>query len=294
MLPTKNLTRRDILKTAAVGALTLPFLGSSSGCATTAPAAPFAPDAEHGLRLGVAGYTFRDLNVENSLTALRVLRIKNACIFKNQLNLETATPDETRAVAGKYHAAGLTLAASGVVALSNDEAKCRIAFENARIAQVVTMVMKPDRDALPLIEKLAKEYDQRCAIHNHGPEDKLYPSPADAFSAVKSLDSRIGLCIDIGHAMRAKADPVAALRQYASRLYDMHMKDSLAVPGAEKDIPVEVGAGRLDIRGVLRALLDLNYRGVVQFEYEKVAVNPIIGLAESVGYVRGLLAGFAS
>jgi sugar phosphate isomerase/epimerase len=292
MPQSKTLSRRDVIKTAAFGALALPFLGSSSGCATASPAAsaPLAPDAEHGLRLGVAGYTFRNLAVGESIAAMKILRLVNVGVFKGQLNWETATPDEARAVAEKYHAAGITLTSTGVINLPNDEAKCRRAFENVRAAAVVTMLGKPDPDAIPLVEKLVKEYDQKLAIHNHGPEDKLYPSPASAFAAIKTLDARIGMCIDIGHTMRAKADPVASIRQYASRLYDLHMKDSVAVPGAEKDIPVEVGAGRLDIRGVLRALLDINYRGIVGFEYEREAVNPVTGLAESVGFVRGALA----
>lgn len=295
---TQIFTRREALKTAALGALALPLFGCASGCATAAPGSaaalvPFAPDAEHGLRLGVAGYTFRNLAVGESIAAMKILRLTNAGVFKGQLNWETATPDEARAVAEKYHAAGITLTSTGVINLPNDEVKCRRAFENVRAAKVVTMLGKPDPDAIQLVEKLVKEYDQKLAIHNHGPEDKLYPSPATAFAAVKSLDARIGMCIDIGHTMRAMADPVAAIRQYASRLYDMHMKDSVAVPGAQKDIPVEVGAGRLDIRGTLRALLDINYRGVVSFEYEREAVNPVTGLAESVGFVRGALAAMA-
>ena len=60
-----------------------------------------------------------------------------------------------------------------------------------------------------------------------------------------------------------------------------------------RDVPCEVGAGKLDIRGMLRALIDVNYQGVVAFEYEKTAGNPVTGLAESVGYVRGLLAGMS-
>ncbi len=290
-MPPKNLTRRDALKTAALGALALPLLNARSWAAEPAmsPAGATKADSEHGLRFGVAGFTFRGLGVEESITALKVLRIKNACIYKNQLNWETATPDEAKAIAEKYHVAGIALSGTGVVNLTNDEAKCRRAFENVRVAQVATMICKPDRAALPLVEKLAKEYDQRLALHNHGPEDKFYPTPADTFNAIKSLDSRLGVCIDIGHAMRAKADPVATIRQYASRLYDLHLKDSAALPGALADIPVEIGTGHIDIRGVLRALLDLKYRDVVEFEYEKVAANPITGLAESVGYVRGVL-----
>jgi sugar phosphate isomerase/epimerase len=282
-------TRRDALKTVALGALALPFLGGSSGCAS-ASSQPFAPDAEHGLRLGVAGFTFRNLTAGESVSAMKMLRLVNVGVYKKQLVWETATPDEARAVAKQYQAAGIVLASTGVIALPNDEAKCRRAFENVRAASVVTMIGKPDPDALPLVEKLVREYDQRFAIHNHGPEDKVYPTPASAFAAIESRDARMGICLDVGHAMRAKADPVAAIRRYAARVYDLHLKDSVALPGAEKDIPVEIGIGRIDIRGVLRALLDINYRGVVGLEYEREGVNPVTGLAESAGFVRGALA----
>src|SRR5207253_2801186 len=104
----------------------------------------------------------------------------------------------------------------------------------------------------PLVEKLVKEYDQKLAIHNHGPEDKVFPSPKTVWDAIKSLDSRIGFCIDVGHSSRSGTEPAAAIRQYASRVYDIHMKDTQAVVGAEKDIPVEIGTGRLDIPGILK------------------------------------------
>jgi len=287
----RNLTRREALKTAVLGALTLPLLNARSLAADT-PAPP-AADREHGLRLGIATYSTRNMSLEDTITTCKLLRLTNAGPYKSHLPCETGTVDECRAAAEKFHAAGITLTGSGVVNFKNDEAACRRAFDNARAAGLVAIVCKPDRDALPLVEKLAKEYDQRLAIHNHGPEDKVYPSPADAWNAVKSLDPHIGLCIDVGHAARAGADPAAAIRDYAARVYDVHMKDSLAVPGAQKDIPAEVGAGRLDIRGILRALLDIKYAGVVAFEYEKVAANPVTGLAESVGYVRGMLASLA-
>ena len=285
----KTLTRREALKTAALGAVTLPFLGASSGCATqsTGPsAAPAAP----GLRLGVATYSTRTMSVADTIAAIKALRITNCGPFKAHLPCETGTVEECRAAAAQFHAAGLMLTGSGVVNLPNDEAKCRRAFANAKAAGLAAMVCKPDLDALPLVEKLVKEYDQRLAIHNHGPEDKVYPSPYDVMKAIASLDLRIGLCLDVGHAMRAGNDPAEAVRKCAARLYDVHLKDSLAVAGTLKDIPAEVGAGRMDIRSILRALLDIKYQGVVAFEYEKVAGNPVTGLAESIGYVRGQLA----
>jgi sugar phosphate isomerase/epimerase len=306
-----TLTRRAALKTAALGAFALPLLGSSLVAADaakgskkkagkSAPEAsptlypPSSPDGrENGLRIGIASYSLRNIPLDEAISAVLALRVKNIALFRNHCNWEAASVEECRAVGAKLKAAGLNLSGSGVINLPNDEAKCRKAFENVKAAGMQSMVCKPDLDALPLVEKLAKEFDQKLAIHNHGPEDKVYPTPEVAWNAVKSLDSRIGLCVDVGHTARFGDDPIAAIKKYAARVYDVHMKDSVAVVGAQRDVPVEVGAGRLNIRAMLRALLDINYNGVVSFEYEKIAGNPIIGLSESVGYVRGVLAAFA-
>lgn len=306
-------SRRHALKTAALGALSFPLLGAVARAAdekaapakkTKAAAAPADPAAglyppagpggrENGLRLGVASYSLRNLPLDEAIAAVKALRISNIALFRLHCNWEGATVDECRAVGEKLKAAGLTLTGSGVVNLTTDEAKSRKAFENVKAAGMQTMVCKPDIAALPLVEKLAKEFDQKLAIHNHGPEDKVYPSPKVIWDNIKSLDARIGMCIDVGHTARFGDDVIAAIKAYGPRVYDIHMKDSVAVPGAMRDIPVEVGAGKLDIRGFLRALLDINYGGVVAFEYEKVAGNPVLGLAESIGFVRGALAAMA-
>lgn len=305
-----NFSRREMLKTAALGALALPLAGAvaraadekkgkaskgakaESASPTLYP--PAAPDGrENGLRLGVASYSLRSMDLDSAISTVTSLRIKNIALFRLHCDWEKASVDECRAVGEKLKAAGLTLTGSGVVNLPNDEAKCRQAFQNVKAAGMKTMVCKPEIAALPLVEKLAKEFDQKLAIHNHGPEDKVYPSPKVAWDLIKSLDARVGLCIDVGHTARFGDDVIAAIKSYAARVYDVHMKDSVAVPGAMRDVPVEVGAGKLDIRGMLRALLDISYNGVVSFEYEKVSGNPVVGLAESVGYVRGVLAAYA-
>lgn len=290
------LTRRELLRTAALGAAALPLLGGSlSAAPAAAPLAAPSPDArDHGLRLGVTSYSTRTMTLDASIETMKVLRIANLALFRQHCNWESAPLEECRAVGEKLKAAGLRLSGSGVINLPNDEAKCRQAFANVKAAGMATMVCKPAKDALPLVDRLVKEYDQKLAIHNHGPEDKDYPTPNVAWEAIQTFDARIGLCIDVGHTARFGEDPVAAIRRYATRLYDVHMKDSVAVVGAMKDVPVEVGAGRLDIRGILKALLDVKYAGVVTFEYEKTAANPVTGLAESVGYVRGLLRGLAA
>ena len=52
-----------------------------------------------------------------------------------------------------------------------------------------------------------------------------------------------------------------------------------------------IGRGILDSKSILAALLKIKYQGLVGFEYEKDAKDPVPGLAESVGYIKGLLAG---
>jgi sugar phosphate isomerase/epimerase len=196
-------------------------------------------------------------------------------------------------MAGKFRAAGITLASTGVVQLANDEAVMRRAFECGKAAGLSTMTASyakpPDRETFLLTERFVREYGIRLAFHNHGPEDAIFPSPFDVWRAVQPYDARLGLCIDVGHARRAGADPVEAIRTCSSRLYDLHIKDSLAGAGMKKDIPVVVGMGRVDIRGILSALLKAGYSGQVGLEYEVEEANPIPGVAQSIGYLRGML-----
>jgi inosose dehydratase len=283
------MTRREVLKLFAGSAMSLPLLQLRGLAAQPTDAAKAASGFEHGLRLGMTTYSTRTLSFDDSISVLKLLRLKNAAVFKVHCNWETVSPDEARGAAEKLRSNGIALTGTGVVALPNDEAKCRKAFENMRAAGIPTMVCKPEPVAVPLVSKLAKEYDQKLAIHNHGPEDKTYPSADDVWTAIQPFDSRIGLCVDVGHAMRAGDDPVTVIRKYAARLYDVHLKDSMSKKGDLDFGGVEAGAGNLDIPGILKALLDIKYAGVVTYEFDKVIANPVPGLAESFGYVRGLL-----
>jgi sugar phosphate isomerase/epimerase len=125
------------------------------------------------------------------------------------------------------------------------------------------------------------------AIHNHGPEDKNFPSPPATYEKIKMLDPRIGLGIDIGHAKRSGLDPAECLMKCKSRLLDIHIKDIRTVTQAID--PVEVGRGILDIPGILKTILKIKFTGIVSLEYEKDGKDPFPGVAESIGYIRGIL-----
>jgi inosose dehydratase len=244
------------------------------------------PDPFRGLKLGVATYTLRKMPVDDCIKAVRRVGLSYASIKDFHLPLKS-TAEERRAVAEKFKAAGVTLLSCGVITWPNEEAAIKQAFEYARDCGIPTIVCNPEPESLSLAERYVKEFDIRLAIHNHGPEDKRFPSPYDAMKLIENLDPRIGLCIDVGHTARAKVDPAEAIRKCAPRVFDIHMKDiNTTFPTGRA---IEQGRGVLDTRAMLRALLDIKFAHHVGIEYEKDENDVMPGLSETVGYIRGVL-----
>ena len=294
---TPTLSRREVLKTAVSAALTFPFLGAAATAVRAAETAVKKPDARGrstNLKLGVASFSLSKSSVEDLIAVLQQLKIENVSLYKTHVPWADGSPEQCRAVAEKFKLAGITVTGTGVVDFTNDEATARKAFDNDRAAGVPLIVGHPLKDALPLVDRLVKEYDIKVAIHNHGPSD-LYGSPFETMKVLEPFDQRLGVCLDVGHGFRAGIDPVEAIHRCRSRLLDLHIKDTAApVGGPTKDpAPVVIGRGRLDIRGILTALLETKYTDVVGFEYEESTKEKVAGLAECVGYIRGMLAASA-
>jgi sugar phosphate isomerase/epimerase len=211
--------------------------------------------------------------------------------FKDVHLPRTDPPEATRALRAKIEAAGITIMGGGTITLPNDAAQIKKDFEYAKNAGFPLIFVAPDPAALDTIEQMAKTYDIKVAIHNHGPEDKHWPRPHDAYAAIKSRDKRLGLCIDIGHTLRTGADPIESCREFKDRLYDMHVKD-LAVKTDAKS-QVEVGRGVIDFAALFRTLIDIGYQGQVGLEYEINAKDPFGGMNESLAYMRGVIAGLS-
>jgi sugar phosphate isomerase/epimerase len=251
-------------------------------------------DPWHGLKVGVATYTLRELQIEEAIKGVKRVGLKYISIknVKNHIDL-THTPEERKQRAKMFRDAGMIPLSVGNVSMRTGEADIRKAFEYARDIGVPTIVCAPSLDAIPILDKMVQEFDIKLAIHNHGPEDKgFFPSPFDVMRAVEKFDKRIGLCIDVGHTARAGVDPADSILKCQERLYDCHMKDISAL--GDKNTPIEGGRGILDSKAILAALLKIKYQGLVGFEYEKDGKDPVPGLAESVGYIKGLLAGMKS
>jgi sugar phosphate isomerase/epimerase len=276
------LTRRDFFGAAATAA-SWTLVAGAARAETSSPAAP--PGAK--LTLGLASYSVREFSLDQALAWAKELGVTHMT-FKDVHLPRTDPPETTRALSAKIKAAGITIMGGGTISMPNDPVQIEKDFAYAKNAGFPLIYIDPDPAALDFIERMAKEYDIRVAIHNHGPEEKDYPAPADAYAAVRSRDKRLGLCIDIGHTLRTGTDPVKACRDYRDRLYDMHVKD-LAV-ATDKGSQVAVGRGVIDFPALFRTLIDIGYTGQVGLEYEINAKNPMPGIIESMAYMRGVLA----
>jgi sugar phosphate isomerase/epimerase len=279
------LSRRNFVRLGASVAALSPWVGAAGPARAAAPVSA-NNDPWKGLKVGVASYSLNRLTLDDALKGLQRVGARYVSIKDAHLPLKS-TAEQRKDVAKRFRDAGITPLSCGNITLNDEESDVRNAFEYARDAGIPTIVCKPTRRSLPMLDKLVKEYDIRIAIHNHGPEDKVWPSPFDAWEAVQPFDERVGLCIDVGHTARCGVDPIDAIRKCAKRLHDVHFKD---IDGtAPNSRPTEVGRGVLDARGMLRALLDVKYARHVGLEYEKDLRDPIPGVAESLGYMKGVL-----
>jgi sugar phosphate isomerase/epimerase len=280
-------SRRDFLRnsalTASAFATAHPFSFLSNANAFPAPSSiPF--------RLGLASYTFRNFSRSQLISFMKQLNLAqlNAKDVKDHL---PSDPQAESAALADYSAAGIHLHAAGTIYFDkDDDADIRSKFEYCKRAGIGVIVAgDPAPQTLPRLEKFVKEYDIRIAIHNHGPEDKLWHSPLDVLKAAQGLDNRIGCCIDVGHTVRAGTDVVEAIRAAGPRLHNMHIKDLANFQ--EKDSQVAVGEGLMPVRKIFETLIAMNYSGFVDLEYEIHADDPMPGVIASFAFMRGVLAG---
>jgi hypothetical protein len=235
--------------------------------------------------LGIASYTFRKFGLEDTLAMTNRLEIRNI-VFKDFHLPLTSTHEEILKTVEKVKQSGINLYGGGVIYMENENAVLH-AFDYAKTAGMKMIIGAPEHALLPLVEKKVKEYGIMVAIHNHGPGDQRWPTLGSIYDKIKALDPGIGICHDIGHTQRFGEDPVMDTDKYFDRILDMHLKDVTESSG--KGNTCEMGRGVIDIPGVIKVLIKNGYKGKASFEYEKDENDPLPGLAESVGYTRGIL-----
>ena len=275
-----HVSRRNFLRVAGAGALaaqTPSLLASHRPSPIKLTGIPF--------QLGIASYTFREFSLEETIEMTGRLDMKKLCLKSMHMPLDS-TPEEIKSMAAKVREAGIDLYGGGVIYMKNAE-EVENAFAYAGYAGMKVIVGVPEHELLELCNKKVKETGIVLAIHNHGPGDEKYPTPESAYKLIKDMDPGMGLCVDIGHTTRIGEDPIADTARFMDRVHDIHIKDEDKAEASGQTC--EIGHGVIDIPGFLKMLLEKNYNKVVSFEYEKDGKDPLDGLAESVGYVRGVL-----
>lgn len=279
-----SISRRNLLRTGTM--LSASAFLSNPGFAFAEENKPSASSSP--IRLGIASYTFRNFDQAHLIDFMK--QLKTPYLNLKDSHLPMTPLDQVATKAAEYRAAGMTLTALGTIYFpKDDDDDIRAKFEYCKAAGVSLIVGAPTHETLPRVEKFVKEYNIRVGIHNHGPEDKQWPSPLTVLDAVKNMDSRIGCCIDVGHTMRTGTDVVEAIRKVGPRLFDIHMKD-LAKSNV-KESQVAVGDGLMPVPQIFKALIEMNYPGQVDLEYEIFPSDPMPGVIKSFAYMRGVLAG---
>ena len=276
--------RQFVAASAAIGAsMLLPNVGG--WCRERSDLAEGNPSP---IGLGAASYSFRKFGMADVIKFMK--QLDSPYLNVKDMHLPMTNAAEIQQVTSEYRAAGIKLTAAGTIYfLKDDDDDMRRKFEYCKLAGIALIVAGPTPETLPRLEKFVEEYDIKIAIHNHGPEDKYFPSPLDALKAVKNMDPRIGVCIDVGHTARTGTDVRTAIRQVGPRLYDVHMKDLANV--SSKESQVTVGDGCLPVEEIFAALVEIKYPGYVDLEYEIHEDDPMPGMIKSFAYMRGVLAG---
>jgi sugar phosphate isomerase/epimerase len=274
------------------------FLGAAAGVAGLsvigAPSASAVIEAEPwGIKLGIATYSLRMFDRAAAIDMLKKMQVKYLSI--KDVHMKIGAPaEETAAARAEFDAAGFTVTSGGNVDMTKGTSveDLRKQFEYAKAARLPMMVCAPTHENIKVVETLVKEYNIRIAIHNHGPEDKHFPTPQSVLEVVRKLDKRCGLCMDIGHSARTGVDVVEAIAGAGDRLFDMHVKDLRDLK--EKDSQCDIGDGAMPFPRIFKQLKKMGYTGCVNMEYEINGKDPMMGMQRSLSYMRGVLAGLAS
>ena len=272
-------SRREFVKKSVAGVML-----SSTVSLPQSFAAPARDKKEDLFKLAMAGFSFVHFNLDQSLDMMRKTDVHYLCIKDFHLPYKSSA-EEINAFHEKLKKSNVTGYAVGPI-YAKSTTEIDNAFDYAKRVGVKLIVGIPNHEDLAYVDKKVKEYDIRYAIHIHGPGDKLYPNAVTVYNLVKDLDPRIGICFDMGHDARYGNDPIADMEKYQKRIFDIHLKN---VTSATKEgTTCELGRGVIDVPLFIKTLRKIKYSGMCSLEYEKDMKDPLAGIAESVGYYKGV------
>jgi sugar phosphate isomerase/epimerase len=276
-------TRRRVLA-AGCAALGAAALGGATGRAADDKEGAYGP-----FKMGLQSYSLRGYtrdgrpDLEKALAATRELEVRYWEAFPAHIPM-TTEPLQIMTLKKQLETAGVTLMGYGVVHLGTDQAANRKIFEFAREMGIKYVSASPEPGSFDDLDKLVEEFGVAVGIHNHGPGDR-YAKIETIEKAIKDHHPKIGCCVDTGHFLRSREDPVHAVEAFGKRVYGVHLKDV-------KDATTFTLLGKGDLRTVdlLKALARNHYEYCLAIEYEENPENPLDDIKACLAETRRAIA----
>ncbi len=267
--------------------------GSVAACGLVSGAVPRLMAADkadpwRGWPIGVQSYSLREFNLHDAVRHIQGMGIHFVEFYGKHLAVNAS--DEQIAETRKLlDGAGIKLNAHGVNAFSKDHEANRNIFVLAKKAGFRNITADPSPDSFDSLDKLCAEFDLRICIHNHGPGHR-YNKIADVAKAVQDRHPNVGACVDCGHFIRTKEDPVKAVHELKGRVFGLHLKDDTKQDGGSEN--VVLGKAHLDVPGLFAALKATKFPadGSISLEYEANPKNPIDDMKACLEVVKEALA----
>jgi sugar phosphate isomerase/epimerase len=268
-----------------------------------------SPAERLGWTLAVHSYTFQKFSIFDAIDKSAAVGVKHMSI-SGSVNLPDAdgkvvksstvrmTTNDVAAITARMKSKGINpvFVNMGVVKPGINEAESRKIFEGAKKLGITVLVAEPETHdkmeelglVMDVVEKLAKEYNIKVAIHNHPGPVNFYWNPDTVAAAVKGRSELLGACADVGHWVRSGLDPVECLKKLEGRVITLHFKD-LNVAGAKShDVPW--GTGISNAKGMLAELKRQKFKGAICVEYEHNWENASPEIAKSVEWFNATCA----
>jgi inosose dehydratase len=242
------------------------------------PLGPYAP-----FKMSVQSYSLRKFDFEKMVQTLYDLELHFVELYPAHMGSELGEFD-FKSHMRFMRQRSIRPIAYGVVDFTKDVDKNRALFEFAKKLRLASISANPHPDSFQSLDKLVEEYAIPVAIHNHGPEDKLYRTPELIEKAIKDHHKLIGLCVDTGHFLRAGVNPLEVVKQFKDRVYGCHLKD-VKTEGGKSRFTV-LGQGDLDTPALLKLLKDAGFKGGLSLEYEEEENDPVPSIKKCLETVR--------
>ena len=242
------------------------------------------PRGYEDFKIGVAGYTYRSYDIDQTLAFLKSMEVHYMSVKDWWLPLDS-TKEQMDAFKAKCREYDVEPYILGPIYMRS-EADVDRAFAYAERYGSNVFIGVPNYELTDYVIKKVKETGIKVAIHTHGPDGAPFPNIQKVAEVYKDPSLGIGCCMDLGHSVRMGEDIVKDIKKYKAWIYDIHIKDESEASKAGKTW--EMGRGVMDFRPIVKVLRQIKYKGVVSLEFEKNGNNPHPGVAESIGYLRGV------